>query len=178
MNEALRQELLAMERVDRAVRADLVTRGELHGEGYHPEMAAVHRRNNARLAEIIDAAGWPGRTLVGDDGCRAAGFIVQHAILDLALQRRCVPLLEAAVAVDEAFPFMVALLTDRVLMEQGLPQRYGTQHIGGPEGVLVPWPIEEPETVDRRRAMVGLEPLGERTAQLQEQIRRETGRDA
>jgi hypothetical protein len=170
LEEALRAELLEMERADRAVRADLVARGVLHGGGYHPEMAAVHRRHNARMSAIIDAVGWPGRSLVGDDGCRVAGFVVQHAILDPALQRRCVPLLEAAVAAGEAFPFMLAFLTDRVLMELGQPQRYGTQHVGGPEGMLVPWPIAEPETVDARRQALGLEPLEERTQQLREQV--------
>src|SRR5690348_6899225 len=115
MDEALRAELLEMERVDRAVRADLVARGELHRSGYHPEMEELHRRNNARMRAIIDTYGWPGYSLVGEDGCRAAGFIVQHAILDDALQRRCLDLLAEAVACDEAAPFMAALLTDRVL---------------------------------------------------------------
>jgi hypothetical protein len=65
MDEALRAELLEMERVDRAVRADLVARGELHRPGYHPQMAAVHRRHNARMRAIINAHGWPGYSLVG-----------------------------------------------------------------------------------------------------------------
>jgi hypothetical protein len=173
MDEALRAELLEMERVDRAVRAELVARGALHSGGYHPEMAPVHRRHNARLAQIIDDVGWPGRTLVGDDGCRAAGFIVQHAILDPDVQRRCLSLLEGAVAAGEAFPFMVAFLTDRVLIDQSLPQRYGTQHVGGPDGTLIPWTIAEPDQVDARRAAVGLEPLDERTRQLREQLRGE-----
>jgi hypothetical protein len=176
MDEALRAELLTMEHTDRATRAALVERGVLHG-GYHPEMAEIHRRNNARMAEIVATTGWPGRTLVGDDGCRAAGFIVQHAVLDPDLQRRCLPLLEAAVAADEAFPFMVALLADRVLMEQGQPQRYGTQHIGGPDGMLIPWPIDEPETVDVRRIAMGLESLDERTATLRQQLADELRRD-
>jgi len=60
-----------------------------HGPGYHPEMEALHRRHNARLRAIIAAHGWPGYSLVGEDGCRAAGSIVQHAILDPELQRRC-----------------------------------------------------------------------------------------
>ncbi|HEY8597580.1 MAG TPA: DUF6624 domain-containing protein [Thermomicrobiales bacterium] len=169
-DEALRAELLAMERADRATRAALVERGELHGGGYHPEMAAVHRRHNARMTEIVASVGWPGRSLVGDDGCRAAGFIIQHAILDPALQRRSLPLLEAAVATDEAFPPMLAFLTDRVLMERGRPQRYGTQHIGGPDGTLIPWPISDPETVDARRKALGLDPLAARTAELQRQV--------
>lgn len=121
MDEALRAELLEMERLDRYVRADLVERGELHGEGYHPEMQAVHQRHNIRMRAILEAHGWPGQSLVGDDGCRAAGFVVQHAILDLDVQRRGLALLTEAVATCEAEPFMLALLTDRVLMQEGQP---------------------------------------------------------
>lgn len=176
MDEALRAELLEMERVDRAVRAKLVARGELHAvPGYHPELEVVHRRHNARIRAIIDARGWPGRTLVGEDGCRAAGLVVQHAILDPALQRRCVGLLAEATARGEADAFMLALLTDRVLQGEGRPQVYGTQYVGTPGGGVAPWPIAEPELVDERRRAVGLPPLAENTARLNGQHRREAG---
>jgi len=175
MDEALRAELLEMERLDRAARADLVARGELHRAGYHPEMEALHRRHNARLRAIIDAHGWPGSSLVGEDGCRAAGFIVQHAILDPGLQRRCVGILDEAVARGEAAPFMLALLTDRVHVEEGQPQVYGTQYSGAPDGRVEPSPIADPEGVDERRRAVGLGPLAENTARLNAQHRQETG---
>ncbi len=173
MDEPLRAELLEMERLDRRVRADLVERGELHTGGYHPEMQAVHQRHNARIRAILETYGWPGRSLVGEDGCRAAGFVVQHAILDHDLQRRGVSLLTEAVAKDEAEPFMLALLTDRVLMQEGQPQLYGTQYIGAKQGGVEPWPIANPETVDERRRSVGLPPLAENTTRLNAQQRRE-----
>ena len=166
MNEGLRTELLEMERLDLSVRTELVERGELHRKGYHPEMQAVHERQNARLAAILDSYGWPGRSLVGEDGCRAAGFILQHAILDPELQRRGVALLTEAVAKDEAEPFMLALLTDRVLMQEGQPQLYGTQYIGSEQGGLEPWPIADPESVDERRLAMGLATLAENTARI------------
>lgn len=166
MDEALRVELLEMERIDRSVRADLVERGELHGGGYHPEMQVVHQRHNARLRVLLEAYGWLGRSLVGEDGCRAAGFVMQHAILDPDLQRCGVAWLTEAVAKGEAEPFMLALLTDRVCMQEGKPQIYGTQHIGAAQGGVEPWPIADPETLDERRLAVGLPPLAENTARL------------
>jgi hypothetical protein len=60
MNDGLRDELLAMAAEDRAVRAELAADGSLFA-GYHPRMEAVHRRNAARLTEIIEAHGWPER---------------------------------------------------------------------------------------------------------------------
>lgn len=173
MDETLHAELLEMERLDRSVRADLVERGELHTGDYHPEMQAVHHRHNVRMRAILETHGWPGRSLVGEDGCRAAGFVVQHAILDLGLQQRGLELLSEAVTKSEAEPFMFALLTDRVLMQEGKPQTYGTQYVGAQKGGVEPWPIANPETVDERRREVGLPPLAENTARLNAQQRQE-----
>ena len=175
MDEQLRAELLEMERLDRAVRADLVARGELHTPvpRYHPEMEAIHRRHNARMRAIIEHHGWPGQSLVGKDGSRAAGVLVQHAILDSELQRHCLGLLTEAVAQEEAEGFMLALLTDRVLMHEGKPQVYGTQYVGAEGGGVEPWLIQDPETVDERRRAVGLMPLAENTTRLNEQQHQE-----
>ncbi len=176
MDEMLRAELVEMERIDRNVRADLVERGELHTGGYHPEMQAVHHRHNARIRALLETHGWPGRSLVGEDGCRADGFVVQHAILDPELQRRGVELLTEAVAKSEAEPFMLALLTDRVLMQEGKPQIYGTQYVGAEKGGVEPWPIANPETVDERRHAVGLPSLAENTVRLNAQQRQEVSK--
>ena len=169
MNEPLRAELIEMEQRDCALRAELVTRGELHGRGYHPEMAELHRRHNERIRSIVELYGWPGRSLVGDEGCRAAGFVVQHAILDPELQELCVRLLSEAVERGEAEAFMLALLTDRVLMQKGEPQMYGTQYVGAEGGGVEPWPIADAERVDERRLAVGLMPMSENTARLNAQ---------
>ena len=174
MNETLQAELLEMERIDRGTRADLVERGALHTNGYHPEMEAIHRRNNARMRSILETYGWPGRSLVGEDGCRAAGFIVQHAILDPDVQQLGLKLLTGAVAQHEAEPFMFALLTDRILMQEGKPQIYGSQYVGAEGGGVEPWPIADPETVDERRRSVDMMTLAENTARLNAQHHEET----
>lgn len=91
MNNALRQALLSMVDEDDAVRSALAAKGELH-DGYAPGMAEVHRRNAAELERIIEANGWPHRELVGDDGAAAAWLVLQHAIANPSLQRRCPPM--------------------------------------------------------------------------------------
>ena len=68
---------------------------------------------------------------------------------------------------------MLAMLTDRVLMDEGQPQVYGTQYVGAAEGSIGPWPIAEPETVDERRRTVGLMPMAENTARINAQHRGE-----
>ncbi|MGO9828602.1 MAG: DUF6624 domain-containing protein [Myxococcaceae bacterium] len=156
--EALRLELLALAADDQRVRRLLAEDGSLF-QGYAPEMEAVHRRNAVRLGQLVDAHGWPGRTAAGEDGAEAAWLVVQHAIGEPGLQRRCLPLLEAAAAAGEVPPLQPALLADRIRYFEGRPQLYGTTVGWDNQGRLTPGPLEAPETVDARRALLGLPPL-------------------
>lgn len=120
------------------------------------KMSLVDAANRKRLKEIIKEHGWPGKTLVGGDGAKAAWLLVQHADADVNFQRECLRLMEAAPE-GEVSPKDVAYLTDRVLVNEGKKQRYGTQM-----GMkLEPRPIEDPANVDKRRAEMGLPPLAE-----------------
>ena len=113
--------------------------------------------NLARIEAIIEARGWPGESEAGVDGARTVFLVIQHAPLET--QERYLPLLEAAVSEGEAEPWQLAMLTDRVLVRKGLPQRYGTQYRIDPEtGEKVYEPIEDPEGLAERRAAIGLPP--------------------
>src|SRR4051812_24269343 len=153
---ALRAELLALAAEDQRVRAELTADGSLF-DGYHPRMAEVHRRNAVRLAEILDRLGWPGKSLVGEDGAAAAWLVLQHAIGDPPLMRRGLALL-GGLAPGEVDPARLATLEDRVRAFEGRPQRYGTQYDWDETGQLGPLPIEDPERVDLLRRSVGLGP--------------------
>lgn len=165
MNEDLRADLVRWIAEDDETRERLARDGSLF-VGYHPEMEAVHRRNAARLREVLERVGWPGRALVGDDGASAAWRIVQHAIGEPALLRGCLPLLQAAAARGEADPAEVAMLEDRIRVYEGRPQRYGTQYDWSDDGsALVPTVgVEAPASLAERRAAVGLPPMQWRRA--------------
>ncbi len=66
----------------------------------------------------------------------------------------------------EATLAQVAYLEDRIAFFERRPQRYGTQFDWDERGMLSPWPIEDPDGVDARRAAVGLPPLADRIAQV------------
>jgi len=160
VDEVLRSELLAMVAEDQRVRERLARDGSLFA-GYHPEMAAVHRRNAARLRVILVEGGWPGRSRVGDDGASAAWLVVQHAIGEPDLLRACLPVLQDAAARGDADPAEVAMLEDRIRVSEGRAQRYGTQFDWNDEGTaMVPMVgVEDPDGVDDRRRAVGLPPM-------------------
>ncbi len=137
-----------------------------------PAIAAqVHQidaADQARLKQIIRQHGWPGFDLVGTEGETDAWVIVQHSDKDKAFQKRCLPLLQAAVAQGQAHPSDYALLTDRILRGEGKPQVYGTQFFTNPRGQWIPQPMEDPAHVDQRRALVGLSSLAEYTKLIQQ----------
>jgi len=178
MNSALRDELLAMEAEDIRVRAELLAQSAL-GDGYNPRMREVHERNATRLKAIIAAHGWPGRSLVGQDGSHAAWRVVQHAIGDPSFQRSCLAAIEESVADGEAPLAQLAFLVDRVRYFEGRPQIYGTQFDWNENGEMNPWQIEDPDHVDERRSRAGLNSIAERTREIREQAAREgdTGKD-
>jgi hypothetical protein len=124
-------------------------------------MRAMDERHAARMAEIIGTCGWPGILLVGEDGSNAAWLLVQHADHDVALQRRALALLERAVGGGEARPDHAAYLHDRVAVNGGFLQRYGTQGRCVEPGQWDPHDLEDPDRVDELRASVGLPTLNE-----------------
>ena len=154
-----------MRQQDQRVRAETVKGSSLF-DGYHPRMEEVHRRNATRLKEIITEHGWPGRTLVGEDGAMAAWFIAQHAIGDPAVQRKALELLRAARAQGEVPAAQPAFLEDRICYFEGRPQIYGTQFEPDENGLLQPYAIADRENVNERRRSVGLNTIEERTREL------------
>lgn len=167
LNEDLKSRLVAMAEHDLRVRAELLASDNLFGS-YNERMAAVHKQNAESLDRIIDEFGWPGRSLVGNDGADAAWLVVQHAIGSPAFQRKCLPILKTAAASGEISAAQVACLEDRICVFEGRPQRYGTQFDWDGNGKLSPHPIEDPERVDDYRASVGLEPLSGKIQEMRQ----------
>ena len=160
-----REELIAAARRDLEVRARLLQSGDLSA-GYHPEMEAVHLENAALLERVIDAIGWPGRKLLGDEGAAAAFLILQHAISRPDLQRRGLALMLEAIPQGEANALDAAYLSDRIAVFEGGAQTFGTQFDWDASGQLSPAPIRGEAEVDERRASVGLPPKAATIAEM------------
>ncbi len=159
--------------------ADADLRAELLAlaEGVRARGGETPPADAERLWAILDDYEcWPGRRLVDDDGAAAAWILAQHARSDPGLQHRCLELLEVAVACGDAGPEHYAFLYDCVRMADGKDQLYGSQFVRSVDGdTVVPWPIEDPEHVDDRRARIGLPPLAEHAATMRAQFARRFG---
>ena len=159
----LRQELLKRVSEDQRIRNELIRKGIDHPDPtLLDQMKKIDATNTARIKAIIKQHGWPGPKLIGRDGTDAFFLLAQHA--DPAFQKKVLPLVQKAYRGGILTGQNYALFTDRVLVESGKPQIYGTSakpidQWNGREPVFEP--IEDEANVDKRRAAVGLMPLSE-----------------
>jgi len=115
-----------------------------------------HIENERELLKLLDLYGWPTANSVTEYAAAGAALIINHTSYEI--RRRYFPMLEEAFKKGEAQPIRYAKMRDRLLVEEGKKQLYGTQWKF--ENLKpVPYPIEEPEYVDKRRAEIGLGPL-------------------
>ena len=115
-----------------------------------------HAENEKQLFKLLDKYGWPTASSVTEYAAAGAALIINHATHEV--RAKYFPLLKTAFKKGEAQPLRYAKMCDRLLVEEGKEQRFGTQWKF--EGKMrVPYPIEEPEYVDKRRAAIGLGPL-------------------
>src|SRR5882757_6001952 len=121
------------------------------------EVLAVDTDNQAFLSPLIEQHGWLGADLTGRDGAHACWLLVQHS--PAHLRAKCLPLLAAAVEDGLAEPRDLAYLEDRVGGDHGRAQRYGTQWLAHARGESRLWPLEDPDGVNDRRAVLGMQPL-------------------
>ncbi len=165
IDAALQQELAAMVKEDQAPRAAVVA-SHMQDAAAKRAVAEVDAKHLPRLKAIIDGIGWPGVSLVGSEGSHDAWLLVQHMDRDAAFQRRALERMAAAAAAGQASRSDVAYLTDRVLLREGKPQRYGTQ-FEMVDGTLVPKPMEDPAGVDGRRREMDMDTMAESAARMQ-----------
>jgi len=158
-NQPLRLELVELARADQADREGFSEAIKADDREYTKRLMEKDAARTLRLKAIVASQGWPTASLVGRDGVDAAWLLLQHSD-DWAWQKTMLPVLEQAAAAGEIRRGDVALLTDRVLVRSGQPQRYGSS-FSVVDGRLVADPIEDESTVDVRRAEVGLPPMVE-----------------
>lgn len=81
--------------------------------------------------------------------------IVIHADHDVEFQEHCLNLMRTA-SKDQ---HLMAFLEDRILVNKGMKQKYGTQVSVNILGMAIPEPIEDKAAVDIRRMNIGMKPL-------------------
>ena len=160
---ALLEEMLI---TDQKVRIELDSLEQIYGWDSHEVQDAWSRQNvldsinQITLDSIVDIHGWPQASEVGQQAASAAFLIVQHS--DLEFMKKHVAAIRHQYNLGEIPGEYVALLEDRILMNEGKPQIYGSQVVSDEiTGEKKPYQIANPEIVDSLRATMGMIPLAE-----------------
>lgn len=111
---------------------------------------------NLIIAEkIIDKYGWLGADEIGNQANTALFMVIQHN--DLKTQEKYLPVIREAVRNGKAKASDLALLEDRVALQEGRSQIYGSQLSWNLKtNTYIILPIIDPDNLDKRRAAVGL----------------------
>ena len=120
---------------------------------------SVFTTNKLRLEEIFNQHGFPGFDLVGKEGSHAFWLIAQHCDNDVDFQSKILERLKIEVDKRNASPADYAYLVDRVKINKGEKQIYGTQVAYMEDGTPYPKPLLDSLTVNQRRREVGLESI-------------------
>lgn len=111
--------------------------------------------NLIKVIKILDEKGWVGKDKVGVQANQTIFLVIQHS--DLRIQEKYLPMMRNAVKEGNAIGSSLALLEDRIALEQGKKQIYGSQIYRNPEtNEYYIAPLDDPENVDKRRTEVGL----------------------
>jgi hypothetical protein len=115
--------------------------------------------NEFIVSGILDKYGWLGPEVVGPNGNATIPLVLQHS--SLATQQKFLPMMREAVKNGKAEAYDLAILEDKVLLKQGKKQLYGSYILHLEDKRYIVAPMEEPEGVDKRRAMLGLGTMDE-----------------
>jgi hypothetical protein len=120
----------------------------------------IERQHIRVLRRLLEQHGWFVISRFGKQADLHAWLLTQHADSDVAFQKHVLTMLEPLVDQGETDPQNYAYLYDRIAMNEGRPQRFGTQgDCVGPR--WQPLPLDDEGRVDEFRARVGLPPIAE-----------------
>ena len=131
---------------------------------YSTEMERVDSLNQVTVFGILDKEGWPSH--LSDKANRAIWIVIDHS--NLAYRSKYLGLVKEKAEHGVLDKTDYAILNDRVLMEEGKPQIYGTQikmaaTIVDDEITMqfFLWPVENSTALDSLRNTVGLSAIEE-----------------
>lgn len=165
-NKALQMELVRMYVDDQAAREnrmeDIISKYNLDTTKITQSGGIlVGEQNINRLKEIFEEYGFPNRKLVGKDAMKGIFFMIQHADGDKDWQKSQLKNIEEAVKKGDMDGQSYAYLYDRIKINGGEKQLYGTQFakVDPVMKIVELAETEDLENLDERRRAFGMMPI-------------------
>lgn len=166
VNQNLQKELISMYVDDQAVRGnvmhDLILKYKINTtQIIHHGLNDVDEKNRNKLKEIFKTYGFPTKKLVGRDAMNGVFLMIQHADRDKKWQKAQLENIEKAVENGDMDAQSYAYLFDRIQINNGQKQLYGTQFakVDLENMVVELAPTEDLENLDQRRMEIGMMPI-------------------
>ncbi|MEM9839874.1 MAG: DUF6624 domain-containing protein [Pseudomonadota bacterium] len=177
---AVQKEITRLWREDQAARNVMVRLGQDNEEPAKrwahalsiKHAKSVDLESAAYMKEVLKTYDWIDRKRFGDSVSAHAWLLVQHADDDVEFQALALSRMEPYVATGGVRKRQYAYLWDRVAVNQGREQRYGTQPTWECDAnrKMALRPLEDPENVNARRADMGLNTVEEGLAEMERAV--------
>ncbi|UXE67772.1 MAG: hypothetical protein KA713_03975 [Chryseotalea sp. WA131a] len=154
-------EIDSMASIDQAIIAKIENSTFPDREDLLSEQQSILRENTLRAKGILKEFGYPGTDKVSKETSTNFWLIVQHSDHDIEFQKEVLSILAKEVKLGHALVIDYAYLLDRVRVNEGLPQIYGTQVYYDSLNNPQPKNVENPDGLDSIRKSVGLEPISQ-----------------
>ena len=165
-NTNLQMELIRMYVDDQAARGslmeDLIEKYHLNkDEITNEDGVTIDLRNRNRLKEIFQEYGFPTKEMVGKDAMHGVFLMIQHSDGDKEWQKSQLPNIENAVERGDMDGQSYAYLYDRIRINSGEKQLYGTQfsNVDPINKTVTLAETEDIDSLDHRRMDVGMMPI-------------------
>lgn len=152
-NKKLREELIKMADKQRELLLRVVDKDQKKLSDQE-KLYKIYDDNIAKFCQLIKTYGWPTSAVVDQDGVMATFHILNNAGT-YEFQRDLLPVIVAAIKKDSLQKSEFAGLYDRLRVNAGMKQLFGTQAVSM-GGFLVLYPIEDEGRLAVRRAEYGL----------------------
>lgn len=133
------------------------------------EMGRADFHTREWLRADLAEHGWPKKSEHGTTAALVAWLVAQHADADPLFQLEALAMMEPMVEQGEASGSQFALLTDRTMLKTKGVQRYGSQ-VSCIDGTRAPFDLEQEDGLDERRASVGLPPIADYLAMMEDRL--------
>lgn len=166
-NQDLAEELEKLGEVDEI--AGFIPQGEykkLTDAEWSSFKDSVFITHQKRISEIFNEYGFVGYDLVGKEASDSFWAMVQHSDHLPEFQTKVLEQMKKHVEKGNATPEYYAYLVDRVNINIGKEQVYGTQFTYNELGQAFPKNISDTTGIDRRRKSLGLTPIVERMNEM------------
>jgi len=149
-------ELIEMGKKDQEYRMKMIDKQSW--EDLKGEILAFDKIHTKKLKVILAEIGLPTISKVGKKAAFYAWLIAQHTP-NTKLRQEYLVLMKKYL--DDVDPINMAMMQDRVNMENNKPQIYGTQFQKDKNGGFFLWKVRDRKNLDIRRQKIGLSSIGE-----------------